>query len=63
MQALARVQSRAPTRREAETVTAASLGLGELDLVDVAAARRGVDAQGHKLWLPSVQLSQHDFYV
>ncbi|KIZ04479.1 hypothetical protein MNEG_3480 [Monoraphidium neglectum] len=61
--ALARVQSRALTRREAETVIAASLGLGGLDLVDVAAARRGVDGQGHKLWLPSVQLSQHDFYV
>jgi hypothetical protein len=50
-------------RDEVEAVTVADLSLGELDLVDVETARRGVDAQGNKLWLPSMQLTLHDFYV
>ncbi|KIZ04480.1 hypothetical protein MNEG_3481 [Monoraphidium neglectum] len=60
--ALVRIQS-PMTRKEVEAMTVADLSLGELNLVDVETARRGVDAHGNKLWAPSMQLTLHDFYV
>ncbi|KIY96437.1 hypothetical protein MNEG_11525 [Monoraphidium neglectum] len=60
--ALVRIQS-PMTRKEVEAMTVADLSLGELDLVNVETARAGVDAQGNKLWVPSMQLTLHDFYV